>query len=550
MSSAEFEKQSERVKTIIKRLSESLDRRKQTRSAWENTWQDCFDYIVPRKGNVTSTQQEGSRRGIEVYDTTAISANALLAGALHGMLTNPTTRFFDIVMNDKALNDADEVKAWLQNSADRMFSVLCNSNFQTEMHEVYLDLGAIGTACMYMGEDEEDLIHFSARPIKEIYPEENNKGLIDKVDRVFEWTPRQIVAEFGEDKLPEYVVKAYKKGCDEKWSVVHSVLPKAEAFDNEGIHEFKSYYWLEKEKLMLAEKGYFEFPYMIPRWTKTSGEIFGRGPGMEMLADIKMVNAMMESTLRGAQKTVDPPLMVASDGVIGQVLLTPGGLTVIDGTVMDGVPIKPLITDARIDFGYQCVEDVRKRIRSGFYVEHFQMREGPQKTATEVMQIAEEQSRFMGPILGRQHFENLRPMIVRLFGTMLRKGKLDEPPSQIRGKKWDVQYTSLIARAQRMSEGQNIARAISVAAPFTNAVPKALDNLNADRAFRYVMEVYGVPQSVMNTNREIEAMREARAKAEQDALEAQKAQEQADVASKVMPGIAQMQQAQAQAQQG
>lgn len=528
-------------KDEIKRYIERQSGLKSKRGTWESHWQECMKYIIPRKADVTSTLTPGSRRDDELFDTAAIYANQLLASALHGMLTNPAMRFFELVMGDPELDEDEEVVGWMEDVADRMFVVMNNSNFQTEIHEIYLDEGGIGTACLFMGEHADKIVHFNARAMKEIFCDENNLGLIDTVNREFCWKPRQIVQEFGEDKLPPKVVEDYKKGCDDDWKILHSVHPSDDPSPiKRKYFPYKSVYLLPEQGLFLSKGGFREFPYAVPRWTKTSGEIYGRGPGMEMLPDIKLVNRMMETTLKGAQKTVDPPLQVEDDGVIGRVRLTPGGLTVIRP---GSAGIKPLITDARIDFGYQLIEDVRKRIRSGFYVDQLQLQSGPQMTATEVSQRAEEMLRLMGPVLGRQHFELLRPMIERVFGIMVRKNLIPQAPAKIRGKAFDVRYSSLAARAQRSTDGQNLSRALQIAAPIINAKPAALDNINEDRSIRYIAQIYGVPQRIMNTEREKKAIRDGRAKANAQIAQQQQQQSQADMASKVLPAAAQLQMA-------
>lgn len=511
------------------------------RSTWEAHWQECLDFIVPRKNDVITTRTPGDKR-TELFDTTAIMANQLLAGALHSMLTNPATRFFDLTMGDPNLDDIEEVKSWLQDVGELMFQQLNKSNFQTEVHEIYIDEGAIGTACLWMGEHDERVIHFGARPMKEIFVDENNLGLIDVVHRKFKWKLRQIVQEWGENKLDPQLIRKYKDGCEDDFEIIHAVHPEDEY---EGkAHKFRSCYILKEFAYKISTGGFHEFPYAVPRWTKTSGEKYGRGPGMDMLADIKMVDRMMETTIQGAQKTINPPLMVPDDGVIGRVRLTPGGLTVVRPG--EQYAIKPLLTDPRIDFGYQAVEDVRKRIRAGFYVDQLQLNEGPQMTATEVMQRTEEKLRLMGPVLGRQNFEFLSPLVERLFGIMNRRGMLPPAPRQIQGKSFEVRYSSLVARAQRMSEGQNLARAIGVAAPIVNAAQSALDLLDTDMAFKYIMDIYGVPHKIMRKMREVKEIREARAEA-QAKMAAQSAQaHEAEMASKVMPGVVQLQQAQAQ----
>lgn len=541
-SEAKADPRSEAYKNEIKRYLERHAKMKARRSATESHWQECMDYIVPRKGDVTSSSPEGSRRNDELFDTTAIMANQMLAAALHGMLTNPTTRFFDLIMGDPALDEDEEVKLWLQIVSDRMFIVMNGSNFQTEVHEIYIDEGAIGTACMFMGEHPEKIVHFNARAMKEIYVDENNLGLIDTVHREFSWKPKHIVQEFGLENLPEFVVKKYEEGCDDDWKIIHCVHPMDEndEYSKAGLHKFKSTYILMEQGLFLSRSGFRESPYAVPRWTKTSGEIYGRGPGMEMLPDIKMVNKMMETTISGAQLTIKPPLQVDDDGVLGRVRLTPGGVSV----TRPGSTIKPIMLDSRIDFGVQMVEDTRKRIRAGFYTDKIQLNDGPQKTATEVSQIADEQWRFMGPVVGRQHFEFLKPVIERVFGIMSRKeGLLPPAPKKIQGKAFDVRYSSLAARAQRMSEGQDLNRAIAAVAPIVNAIPETMDNFNGDRAFNYVMGIHGIPQKVMSTDREKADIREGRAKAQQAAAKQAQEAHAAEMAGKTMPGAAQLMQA-------
>lgn len=521
---------------------------KSDRSVWETHWQECFDYIVPRKNDITTTRTPGDKRNTDLFDTTAIMSNQLLSGALHGMLTNPATRFFELVMGDPNLDGDEQIKAWMQEVGERMFILLNNTNFQTEIHEVYIDLGSIGTSCLYIGEHKDKIVHFGARSMKEIYIEENNLGLIDTVYRCFKWKPRQVVQEFGLDKLPLWVKDQYEKGCEDDWEIIHCVHPTKDEEPNERskIFPFESKYILKDKNLFLHEGGFRELPYAVPRWTKTTGEKYGRGPGMEMLPDIKMVNEMMKATIQGAQKTVNPPMMVTDDGVIGRVRLVPGGLTVVRP---GEPPLRPLIVDARVDFGYQAVEDVRKRIRAGFFVDQLQLNQGPQMTATEVMQRTEEKLRLMGPVLGRQHFEFLQPVIERVFGIMARRGLIPPAPRQIQGRKFDVRYSSLVARAQRMSEGQNLARAISVAAPILQIDGTAADIINADEGLRHVFDVYGVPAKIFRQRREVEDRRQARAEAQAQAVEQQKQAHMADAMGKMAPGMAQLQQAQVKAEE-
>ena len=77
---------------------------------------------------------------------------------------------------DEDVENEDEAKIWLESATDAMYTAFNRSNFQQEIFEAYHDLIAFGTSCLMIEEDQEDVLNFSARHIKEIYIQENKKG--------------------------------------------------------------------------------------------------------------------------------------------------------------------------------------------------------------------------------------------------------------------------------------------------------------------------------------------------------------------------------------
>ena len=59
------------------------------RQTWESHWQDLAKYVIPRKAYINQTKVAGQTVASNVYDSTAIEANKILAAGLHGYLTNP-----------------------------------------------------------------------------------------------------------------------------------------------------------------------------------------------------------------------------------------------------------------------------------------------------------------------------------------------------------------------------------------------------------------------------------------------------------------------------
>ena len=87
---------------------------------------------------------------------------------------------------------------------------------------------------------------------------------------------------------------------------------------------YSSIYYHKDDNHIISISGYNEFPYVVPRWLKSSSEIYGRSPSMTALPDVKMLNKMSETTIKAAQKMVDPPLLVPDDSFILPVRTQPG----------------------------------------------------------------------------------------------------------------------------------------------------------------------------------------------------------------------------------
>ena len=508
------------VEYIIKRYNKT----KGLRANWDSHWQEVADYVIPKKDDVFIKQKNvgGEKKGnVKVFDATAIHSNELLASALHGMLTNPSVQWFELSFGDEVIDSDRDVKLWLQETALRIHNSLNNSNFQTEIHEVYLDLGSFGTSILRVEEDDDLDVVFNARPVNEAYLEESSKGIVNGIFREYVMNGRQLFEEFPDMEISEFEMSSLKRDLDKEYDVLHAVVPRQDAevgtlAGPKGM-KFASYHILLNTKTLLKESGFEEFPYITPRWTKISGEIYGRSPAMKALSDIKMVNVMMQTIIRAAQKVTDPPLQVPDSGYTLPVRTVPGGTNFYRAGTKDR--IEPLITGARPDLGFQILEIVQKRIRDAFFIDQLQLNEGPQMTATEVLQRTEEKLRLLGPILGRQHYELLKPLVNRVFNILARRGKIPVPPAKIQGKVFEVRYSSMIARAQRSSEAENINRIVSSIAPFIQMDPSVMDNFDTDKLLRYISTIYNTPEKIFRSEDDVVSMRQQRAQAQQQQVQ-------------------------------
>ena len=501
------------------------------RGTWEVNWQEILDYVMPRKADVVTLRTKGEKRTEVLFDSTAITANNLLAASLHGTLTSPSLPWFSIKLRDEELNRNRDVQLWLEDTGRRMYDTFNETNFNTEVHELYLDLCSIGTAAIFVEEGNEGFdkngIHFNTLHIAEYYIQENINGKVDTLYRKYKLTARQAVQEFGEKNVGEKILTAAKEKPDQKFNFIHAVEPTEDYKRATGKTSTKlpyhSCHVCEEDKMVVRTGGYNEFPYLVPRWSKATGEIFGRSPSYNALPDIKTLNKAVEIGLKAWAKAIDPPLLVQDDGVIGRVRTTPAGITVVRN---DGA-IKPLQIGSNWQITDLKENQLRTAIRQAYYSDQLQLQEGPQMTATEVQVRYELMQRLLGPTLGRFQSEFLNPLIERVFGIMYRAGALSREPDIVRGSKIDVEYVGPLARSQRMEEAVSIERLYQLAMNVSQVDPAIMDNINHDEAIRLRGKLLGVPKTVLRGKDEVEEMRNARAEQQQMAAMAQEQQAQA-----------------------
>ena len=484
------------------------------RVVFESTWQDVADYELGRRDFLTKRTQ-GERRDTKLFDTTAMQSADFLASSLHGFMTNPSTRWFELRIDDDYLEKSEPVQLWLEDAADRMFAVFADPDgmHAQACHEFYLDLGSFGTAGMFIGDAPGKGVIYQTRALGELYVAENAAGRIDMVFRKFSLSARQAKQEFG-DRAPPKVEQALANNKPhEMFEFVHAVYPRHE-YDGQkqdsGNMPFESCYVSLADKTKVSEGGFRELPYMIARWSKDAGETYGRGPGWSALAEQMMLHAMSKTMLKAAQKRADPPLLVADDGVMLPVRTVPGGLNFGRMDANRQEFIRALKTEGDVGLTLEIMEQRRQAVRDAFYTGILQMLRDPRMTAEQVRALQDEMMRLMGPTLGRLQSEFLGPMIDRTFAIMARQMLFDDPPEELAGREIRVEYVSPLAKMQKAGQANAVVKTLQVAGEMAAFAPETLDNIDPDQAIRIISEANGAPMKVLRDPRVVQAMRRAK----------------------------------------
>jgi hypothetical protein len=516
------------------------------RGTFEGHWQEVAERLHPRMAIFHGLKTDGSKNSERIFDGTAPLALERFASAVNGYVTPSNQRYQGLETNIPELNDNHEVREWCEEATDIIFNLRYSdlANFDSQMQEIYMSLGAFGTGCMFIDEIVGQGVMYKSIPLNEVYICENHQGMIDRVHRKFQMTARNIKAQFPKATLPEKVETEARDRPNTKFWVLHCVYPNPDRKEGDRSYrgmKYVSRYLLQAEKHELEIGGYRSFPYAISRYVTQPGEIYGRGPGMTVLGDIKVLNEMQKTILRAAHLATDPPILLFEDGALSGFKMKPSALNFGGLDAQGREMAKPFQSGAKFDLGFEMQEQKRKLINDAFLLTLFQILvDAPKMTAYEVMTRMQEKGQLIGPVMGRQRKETLSVVTARELDIAEANGILPPRPQVMldMGARVRIAAKGPLERLQRAEEGAGILRTLEAITPLAQIDQAALAPYKIEKISRTLAEINGVPADCMYSEEELEE------KAAEDQQQAELAQliQAAPLAGKAAKDMAQAQQ--------
>lgn len=511
---------------------------KSERASWWVHWQELTTYVLPRNGRYfRQDRDKGYRRHNNIYDNTGTRALRTLGAGMMAGATSPARPWFRLGTADPELNSYQPVKLWLDDVTKRMQMVFQRSNTYRSLHGMYEELGCFGTASSIILPDYQNVVHHYPVTIGEYCIAQDYQGRVTTLYREFEKTVAEIVKEFGYKNCSHTVQSMYDSGSLDKWvPIIHAIEPREDRDIKKKDAQnmpFASYYFEVggDPNKFLRQGGFKRFPSVVPRWSVTGGDIYGNSPGMEVLGDIKQ---LQHEQLRKAQAIdfqTKPPLQAPTSMKNRDVEMLPGGVTYYDGQTAG---IKTAF-DVRLDLNalLMDIQDVRERVRSGFYADLFLMLANAtdtRMTATEVAERHEEKLLMLGPVIERLHNELLDPLIDITFDRMIEAGIVPPAPPELQGMDLSVEFVSMLAQAQRAIGVNGIDRFVGNIGQVASFKPDVLDKFDSDAWVDAYSDMLGVDPKLIVASDQVAMLRDARAKAQAAQAQAEAMKVQSETA--------------------
>lgn len=524
---------------IYEHLQSSLQGMRMWRYSRWIYWADLAKYILPFRYQwliVANRMWRDQPVNNAIIDNTGTQAMWVCASGLWTGLTNPARPWFKLAIGLPWVKLDREGKEWLEDTEQRLYVVMGQSNFYTQMAQAFQDVVTFGSAPLIINEDIEDVIRLYLPCAGEYYLGAGSRLSVDTLYREFTFTVAQCVEMFGLENCSQDIQKAWREGgtnWQSEYVICHAIEPNA-ALEPYGKFKrqvsvvsqrfaYREVYWVKGQSQdgELARKGYHERPFVVMRWKIVSNDPYGRALGEDALGDIKQLQLESVRKAEFLEKLVRPP-MGADPAMQNQpASIIPGHVTYTD-TSNGKKGFWPLleVQPQALAPWVQDIDKIQTRIKDTFFVNVFmaisQMQGVQPRNELELTKRDQERLQMLGPFITLFETECASPAIARILAIMERRRMLKPMPQSLRGVPIKIDYKSILRLAQSSAQTVAIKDFLAVGGSMSQAakaaaLPDPLRIVNLDEAYRKYGDLSAIDPHIVYTEQEVKEHDAARA---------------------------------------
>lgn len=498
--------------------------------------EDIAGVVLPHRSGFTTEQQEGGRRGLAKFDSTGAQQHQNLKSALSAMIKPIHEKWLFVRPVDEKIKEEPEVLLWCEDTEQRMWNALYDrrAQFLRFSGETDDDLVAFGQGHLYMGLNRSrNGLSFRSWHIRDVVFSEDMEGKIVRVFLDWNLSAQKALELVGGDpgKLPKKIQEELKKdkpSLTRTFKFTLCIYPNPDwdprkAAWNVGEHApYTECIIADQHDDEISRSGYFDFPVATPRWDTSSGEFNARSPASIALGDILSLQQVGKTILKAGHLAVEPPLVAPHNAIVGRAKIYPGGMTYYNADAISGYgrsapPVQPLYNNLNLPYGQEIQKDLRDQVERAFLRHIINLPiDGPQMTATEIMQRRQEFLRMVGPVLVRLEADYSGHLAERVFNLMRANNALMDPPEVLLEAGVRFSFISPIFKILKQAEMDAYRLWMEDMAMLAQTKgPHVFDQVDEDVVAREAAMVRGMPQRWLNPVEKIGEIRERRAKLEE-----------------------------------
>jgi hypothetical protein len=487
------------VEQILKRHQLAQTRKENFRDIYE----DAYEFALPQR-NLYDGYYEGKVGGQKkmnrVFDSTAINSTQRFANRMQSGIFPPQRKWCKLEPgSDVPKERSIEVQQALDIYNEKMFAVLKQSNFDIAIGEFLLDL-SVGTAVMLIQPgDAINPINFIPVPQYLVAFEEGANGQVDNVYRRMRIKGESIQQQWPDAEIDGELKRKIDDKPEEEIELIEATI-----YDyDRGDYCYHVIHKGTKSEIVYRRKK--TSPWVVSRFMKVAGEIYGRGPVISALPDIKTLNKTLELLLKNASLAITGVYTAADDGV-----LNPQTVRIVPGAIIpvarnggpQGESLKALPRAGDFNVSQIIINDLRMNIKKTLLDESLPPDNMSARSATEVVERMKELAQNLGSAFGRLINETMIPIVTKTLEVMDESG-LITLPLEVNGLEVKVSPTSPLAMAQNMEEINSIMQFMQIA---QSMGPEGQLAIKAGNVIDYIAQKMGVPGDVLTTPMERQQM--------------------------------------------
>ena len=527
---------------------------KQKREQFVSIWQEVADLVLPTHGGFYNLDTDYSIYTYDThpdkYDDTATNALVKAASAFYSYTANPATDWFSfslISTSKKKKNQMQdpysvyrllktrEVREYLDEAAQTTARYI-NSKAQAGWHAVAQEVIAYSTSALFIIEDPTDqLINIQPVSLKDLYLLNNVAGDVSEVYRTVPMTNEQIVQQFGiKGCVPDEIMDGATKDPMKDRVVLHAVYPRIvrdPSMPDAANMPYASVWVDLQSKHILYESGFEEMPYAVARINVPAGYIYGFSPAMNVRHTIKSLNKLVKQKLTAGDLALSPSMNVPLDTYVNPLSMKPAALNYHEPDA--AYRAEPMHTIGNFQINTETIKDARDQVRQGLLIDLIEQEN--KDNTYQAMQEQLLQLKLMSPWQGGIEKSCLRPLVLRVFAILYRRGGIlpDMPPilqEAIKqgSVKLKIVYESPLAKAQQHFKLSAIERVLAFAGQ--TAQVGGMETVNLDEMIRLYAELLGAPQGILYSPEEMEQKRQQQQQQQDQMQQAMMMQQQAQTA--------------------
>lgn len=466
---------------------------KDARQKHEEEISEAYGFTYPHRDIWRSIESNTDRT--KLFDMTAVDGVQNLVSTILNLLIpqNQQWAYLD-VREEVKKTIAPDIRNILDTTNKTIFKTLRDSNFYVAVSEAIQDcvIAGTGAIALYDPMQENGQIDFMAIPTNQLYFLTNYRDEVETVFREHEQTQQYVYEKYGY-AMPELEKKA-KEEPEKKMKILECVHRHTGEKDlMYSVHIGKELHCVEETYTPVN-------PFVIFRFGKTLGEVWGESPVRSSLPHIRVANEVAKLILTQASWAGLGAWQVSSDTTVNysNMKLSPGDVVTVDS------PLTPIPFAGNFSLTMATVEDQRESIRRMLYSDTLlPPTQSPTMTATEVQARQAEFFRRIGPHGLRLENELLRPLIKTLVTKLQIRGLVPEFVTD------EGTFTYVVNSAVRKGTAmQTITRDLQLLQMVSQLGPDAIAQVNVAKLARNILREGDMSPDVIRDLREVEQMKQ------------------------------------------